>query len=63
MNRTIITNPRRSMMSETTKTNIATMSASELEVHIAELEDKFRARIKTLRALARARQAEEEAAE
>ena len=44
-----------------TTTNIAEMTADELERHIAELDTKHRARLKTLRALARARRAEEEA--
>lgn len=41
--------------------NIATMTADELAEHIAELEQRHRARMKALRALQRARLAEEEA--
>lgn len=40
--------------------NIATMTASELEQHIKELEENHRKRMTALRALMRARKAEEE---
>ena len=41
--------------------NIATMTAAELTAHIKELDDRHKARLRTLRALQRARQAEESA--
>ena len=44
-----------------TKKNIGIMTANELADHIAEIEQKHRARMKTLRALQRARAAEEAA--
>lgn len=47
----------------TTKKTIGDMASAELEQHIAELEEKHRVRIRTLRALMRARKAEEEAEE
>ncbi len=46
-----------------TTTNIATMTAAELDQHIEALEERHKARVRTLRALARARKAEEEAKE
>lgn len=50
---------RRKTMSETNQKNIATMTASELMRHIAELEQMHRKLVNSLRALARARAAEE----
>ena len=41
--------------------NIATMNSSELKTHIADLEALHRKRLKALRALMRAREAEERA--
>ena len=48
-------------METTTKPNIATMTADELERHIAALEQRHRALARALRALARARKTEEAA--
>ena len=50
-------------MAETTKANIATMTAKELQEHIQALQERLKSRVRTLRALARARKAEEEAKE
>ena len=44
------------------KTNIADMTAAELEQHIADLDDQHKRLMTTLRALMRARKAEEESA-
>ncbi len=44
-----------------TTTNIAEMSADELDSHVADLDKAHKARLKTLRALSRARRAEKEA--
>jgi len=41
--------------------NIATMTAAELEKHIKNVDEKHKRRLTTLRALARARKAEEDA--
>ena len=49
-------------MESTTKT-IGEMTSAELEQHIKDLEGKHKARIRTLKALQRARWAEEKAAE
>ena len=43
-------------------TNIATMTSAELEQHIGAMEQGHRAHMRALRALARARKAEEAAA-
>lgn len=43
--------------------NIATMTAEQLEEYIAKLEDWHKIRMRTFRALARARRAEEPATE
>lgn len=43
------------------KTDIATMTASELVQHIKQLDERHKRRLTTFRALARARKAEEEA--
>jgi hypothetical protein len=48
---------------KTAEKTIGTMTASELERYIQDLEEKHRARIRTLKALMRARKAEEEAKE
>lgn len=45
-----------------TKPNIATMTAEQLRDHIDEVEAKHRNHMRALRALQRARQAEEETA-
>ena len=42
------------------ETNIATMTAAELQQHIAAIEQNHRAHMRVLRALARARKTEEE---
>ena len=42
------------------ETNIATMTAAELQQHIAAIEQNHRAHMRALRALARARKTEEE---
>lgn len=46
-------------MSETK--NIATMTAAELENHVKDMDEKHKRLMTTLRALAKARKAEEEA--
>ena len=43
------------------ETNIATMTAAQLEEHVERLEERQKNLLKSLKALARARKAEEEA--
>jgi hypothetical protein len=46
---------------ETNSTTIATMTSSELEEYAKEVEAKYKVRMRTLKALIRAKRAEEEA--
>ena len=48
-------------MTEQEKPNIATMTASELEQYVEALEKAYRTHLNYLRALARAKKAEEDA--